>query len=776
MQNGDGMKLLTEKKALFIVPLIELVILACLFLAVRGFTPAAVDTGFSGWQGIVPYHDGFCGSEEELAGKGSILTVSTPVPLKRGAYYMEVSYLTDMEQRVDLATSVKNGRYLVGKGFKLSNLIYKTGYHFELTEDDTLTVSVSYGGEGAMSVYDVTVVTDNAPLKRLLFLVFALSVLLDLIWLFRKLLYRERMTVAALLFIAVFATVPYMINGLVWGHDIYFHLMRFDAIAKELRRGVFPVRMADEWMYGYSYPASIMYGDFLLYFPAVLRLFGFGVNTCFKCYVLFINMLTAVTSFSLFYTVFRRRREALLLTLVYVTASARLSAVFVRAAVGEYSAMAFFPLIALGLWRIYTADQEDRKAFDLTAVLCTGLGMTGVVCTHVLSTQMLLVVLPVLFLLLWNRSFRPRTLLHLSAAAVLCVLASMTFWLPFLDYYLHVDMAVKTDASRQMLIGIQDAGLWPGELFSFFQSPFGWNDRTDVDGRFLLTPGPVLMAAPALALLMWIRRGRKTDGRLKFLFVYSLFVLWMSTDIFPWNALIARTPIGMFLAQVQFPYRYADIALLPLTLLLGVLLENLPEKLPRTGLSKAAMYVLTGALCFVMTGSFVSGLYKGMKEISYHDSMEMKGLGAIDGGEYLLAGTDEECLNPNYRTDQVEDFAIVNRDGSRHTVHARTVTEGAWVEFPVFAYPYFAVVDEAGTRYPVSEGEGRMLHVTLPAGFEGDLTTRFLEPASWRIAEIISLLTLLACVAAVVLRGRSGGLKTAQGSGADGSDTGTETD
>jgi len=52
------------------------------------------------------------------------------------------------------------------------------------------------------------------------------------------------------------------------------------------------------------------------------------------------------------------------------------------------------------------------------------------------------------------------------------------------------------------------------------------------------------------------------------------------------------------------------------------------------------------------------------------------------------------------------------------------------------------VTDDNGTEYEIHDGTIDLISVDLPAGFEGKLTTRFIEPWYWRVAELISLVTL----------------------------------
>ena len=96
-----------------------------------------------------------------------------------------------------------------------------------------------------------------------------------------------------------------------------------------------------------------MYSDVFLYPAAVLRILGFSLQTSYKVYVASITAATVGITFYALRKMFRSDCAALLGTALYTLSFYRLTNVFVRAAVGEYTAMAFLPLVVYGLWRIY---------------------------------------------------------------------------------------------------------------------------------------------------------------------------------------------------------------------------------------------------------------------------------------------------------------------------------------------------------------------------------------------------------------------------------------
>lgn len=220
----------------------------------------------------------------------------------------------------------------------------------------------------------------------------------------------------SLVAVVILVSLPLFAVLGVYGHDLQFHLMRIEGIACDLEGGNILSKISPVWMDGYGYPVSVYYGDLLLYVPAILRIGGFPIATAYKMYLFLINFGTAVISYICFRKIFGKRNTALLLSLAYTTASYRIVDLYTRAAVGEYSAMMFFPVIALAVYRIYTQDVREWKLYRKNA-LTLAIGMTGVIGTHILSTEM---------------------------AVLETVVLNLYFLIPFLDYFINVNVRINT--------------------------------------------------------------------------------------------------------------------------------------------------------------------------------------------------------------------------------------------------------------------------------------------------------------------------------------------
>ena len=210
------------------------------------------------------------------------------------------------------------------------------------------------------------------------------------------------------------------------GHDLVIHLWRIAGISEGLREGMFPVRMQQIWFNRYGYPMGIMYGDALLYFPALLYLCGLPLWKAYRAYVILISILTAWTSRRFFYAISKNRPVSCL----------------TRASLGEYSAMAFLPLAAWGAYELFFNNRRKRAVILMTA------GFTGLLQTHLLSTFMAGIFLLLVCIVLIRRLFTNGRWKALLLSFLLIGAVNAGLLLPMADYLTNVPMRISEEEKK----------------------------------------------------------------------------------------------------------------------------------------------------------------------------------------------------------------------------------------------------------------------------------------------------------------------------------------
>lgn len=545
------------------------------------------------------------------------------------------------------------------------------------------------------------------------------------------------------LYVVIGLTCIFMVSSLsvmgnfaIGQHDVPFHYARIIGLAEGMLGGSFPVKMQPGWLWGYGYPVSVFYGDILLYFPALLYMMGVPIIHAYKFYILVVNLGTTLISYFCYKNISGNRYIGVAATALYCLSIIRILDIYMRTAVGEYSAMMFLPLILLGMWQIYTRESKSFREGGI--FLC--LGMTGVIQTHIISTEMTSLVLAIAVILMIRKMTRGIFMaLVKSVLATVCL--NMGFLLPLVDY-LPVYVSKERD-----FYGIQHCGLSIYELLSFGIAGAGSarDSLKGLDRRVPVSLGFAMLIVLILAVVVIFRYQDWKQGEKKeFVFIAMLtgLVLWMTTHYFPYNILAAVPGVRKIVKSIQFPWRFLCIAVPLLVYIACHVFIKMGKIFGRRIMYCALLVVcLAGASQVLYLMDTINRSGEGMElYYDYRDSMNHPWIAA--GNEYLISGTEpyQTGVESEVSSENVE-FGIPERKGTQITVSCQA-QENARISFPLFAYKYYQCIDiDTKESFPILKGENNKIVVELPDYYQGTLRVRFVEPWYWRASEMVSLLT-----------------------------------
>ena len=123
------------------------------------------------------------------------------------------------------------------------------------------------------------------------------------------------------------------------------------------------------------------------------------------------------------------------------------------------------------------------------------------------------------------------------------------------------------------------------------------------------------------------------------------------------------------------------------------------------------------------------------------------GTGYLSGAEYLPYGTQESLLT--YHAPYAGEGVTIKDYEKKYldiSFAAQNVAaEESYADVALLNYKgYQATVVQSGERLPITPGDNNCVRVLLPAGFEGKVSICFVEPWYWRVAEVVSMFSILA--------------------------------
>lgn len=519
-----------------------------------------------------------------------------------------------------------------------------------------------------------------------------------------------------------------------------FHLGRIEAIASDLRLRQFPTRLSSFWLHGYGYPVSIYYGDFLLYFPAILRLFGLSINNSYKTFVFTLNTLIVIVSYFSYKKIFDSDRIGIIVTLFYVVSPYRIMDLYQRSALGESIAFLFYPLIVLGMYLIYQEDNKGIKKNIMNA-LPLAFGMSGLICSHILSVELSLIFLVFIAFFFFKNTFKLNSIRSIFVSVCITYIFSLGFIVPFLDYN-NEKIKIFDILNNEDALTIQSFGAQIADFFTFFENP--------LDANMIYTPGIFLMFAFIVGVALWIKG--EVSNNIKKLIVLSIIFMLLATNVFPWDSLSYNFKFFNNLSSVQFPWRFVSLVIVCLSLLTGVLYQE--EAFNKIFGKYSSRFTFTLGIVAVLWMFYFTGQYKdGYQMEKFYDTYDVGY--SIISGEYLRVSdngiTDEYHFHGELITGENVQASILDKKGTEISAHFTTENSGGFVTFPLINYKYYYAIDDAGNTYQIYDGEDNLITIDIPPNFDGNIKIYYRPPAAWNVAFAVSVISIIGAIVLLVM-------------------------
>lgn len=678
---------------------------------------------------------------------GEVFVQSPKVDLKTGSYDVTINYRSQGEgSGYSFFSDDATYRTLLGRvdeslegGRK--NKTMSVSY---LRKVEGFSVSIHYGGDGYLLVSSIQICQTRA-LERMLL---ASVLFIGGCWLIVARYIKERNVKRLLAYgaiVAGLASLPTMMPYLYDGDDLVFHLLRIEGIAEGLKAGQFPVRIQPHWMNGYGYPVSVFYGEGVLGAAGILRWIGFPLQLSYKLYILFVNFLTFFITWFSCMRLTDDKRIAGVGAVLYVLAPYRLMNIYGRAAVGEYTAMAFLPLVLVGSYEILMVDEKKRRC----SWLVLAFGMTGIIQSHILTCEIVVLILGITCLVCWRKILESSRLMDFIKAAACTILLNMEFLVPFLDYMREDFFVNSADFDHY----IQTHGTFINQLLALLPHGYG-QECSVVDGLRSGAEKTVSLGVAFLAVMViYLAEKRKNaDHNSKiwklgqYCFGTGIALVVMSTVWFPWDFLHDLNGVfAVLISRLQFPWRILGAASLMFSILSCVVLYNLKETGRKAVIGLEFFLVIAAGLT---AGYYISSLTEA-NNVIYVADVESIGTFEIMGGEYIPDGVSWSAEKMVQGKVWHGEELVVTRKmkrGSNFELECENLSdEVQTVDLPMTYYRGFIAKDrDSGERIALKTGENGRIRLMIPEQYQGVVSVQFQEPVLWRIANVITLLSVIA--------------------------------
>jgi len=363
-----------------------------------------------------------------------------------------------------------------------------------------------------------------------------------------------RYFLSALLLYIVFLTVrPLLQPGYYPMHDDIqpIRLLEMDKCIKDFQ---IPCRWVPDMGYGYGYPQFNYYAPLPYYAMELIHITGFGILDSIKIYLIIITAFSILAMYKLASRFWQSELAGFITAAFYAFLPYRAVNLYVRGAVGEYTAQALMPLILLFSLNLI---KEKGKL----NVLLFSLSVSFLCLSHTISTLIFTPFLAAWMIFIYESDKKiklSRVIKNIGISTLGVITLSSFFVIPafFERGYIHMDTLTTNYFDFR------------GHFLSIYQILFSnnWGYGSSLPGsndQIMLGIGVLYWFLSAIALLIAIilKKKRKTLLLLNALSWISLFLIHSKSIIF-WR-------IIPFMNYFQFPWRFNIIAGLFFSLIIG---------------------------------------------------------------------------------------------------------------------------------------------------------------------------------------------------------------
>ena len=299
------------------------------------------------------------------------------------------------------------------------------------------------------------------------------------------------------------------------------------------------------------YPWLTMYPMWILF-----KLCGSFV-WAYKLYYVLLGILTLYLSFFLLQRITGNDLSAFCFAVLYTFSSYRFADVFYRGALGECIALAFLPLVCLGMHEIFW------KRFERWYIL--SIAMALLAYSHLLTlllTSILVLTVAIIFLV--KTDCRKQRFCAFLKAAFLAILLSLGALVPIAQAGLSVLMH-HPDGSVEQLVSEADS------IFVILGNSV--TNAPTAHGVGLL----VLIVLVLDVVLLVRAKDKKQLGIPIFFMILGTLLFICTSSLVPWG-ILAKLP---FIRVIQFPWRLNAFVTLFLFLAFAMMLPDVLEKLSK---------------------------------------------------------------------------------------------------------------------------------------------------------------------------------------------------
>ncbi|MFR0823443.1 MAG: DUF6541 family protein [Clostridia bacterium] len=543
----------------------------------------------------------------------------------------------------------------------------------------------------------------------------------------------KKMHYVLIIIVGILLSIPLCQIQIRDTHDGALHLIRLIKTAQAMEIGQMPPLIAPNIINGAGYAMNLFYPPLVTYIPLLIKLITPTYIMALKVFGGLCIILSGITMYQFTYQVTKRKSMALFAAIFYMIAPYKLSDVYKRYAIGEFTALIFVPFVFLGLYNLF---QEDGKKHYYIAI-----GAIGLMLSHTVSTFYVALLCAIYVLFYIKKLLNKEILKKIGINVFFILLISMFFWLPLLETKQSAEYTIFDDGlMRTNSVYTQNNTI---ELYQYFM------DKEEDNGITFIIGIPTLIFI--IATVFTIRKVDKPYKEFYLLVLLLALICFLLTlNIFPWLYM------PNILCKLQYPWRMVGFFNFFISFICGINLVILWNTWEKSDKAKA----ITSAICILAMIAYTIPImmkYKTTEKPATLDTKYEKYLITAPQLSHMQVNRDYLPSKALYLQDtylrEKEDKSYVlkgnieiideNKVQLQDTITIQNGEEGAILELPYIFYPGYQVnlkIGDESQLLKVEESEHGYTCVTLPKEVaQGEITIQYTGTLIMKMAYVSSV-------------------------------------
>ena len=530
---------------------------------------------------------------------------------------------------------------------------------------------------------------------------------------------------------SIFISFIFFTMNLSEYNEARIHIARIVSIKEVILKGIFPSFISQKHMLGFGYALNIFYGPLTTYIPIIISFISNNSIIALKIFTFITVLLSGFTMYNFLLKISKRKLIALIGAVIYISAPYKLTDIYSRNAVGEYTSFIFIPLVFEGLYELLF---ENKKKHYLIII-----GAVGLILSHTITTIYVALFSLIYLLVNFNKLKNKQVIKYVIVDCILILLLTAFYLFPLLEHKIYGDYTIFS-AEEMGATGryVLATGLM---LKDFFASEFGSQE-------IVFSIGIVTLFS--LMLTPFCIKKLKDNKTYSLFLSLALVSLWMCTKTFPWFLL------PNLLTIVQFAWRLEGFFIFFISYICAINIVTISEMirdkkniLPITILIFAFICSLMGTVRYFKKDNlekdmnFEKNIINATEMGPYNINREYLPISAINNIEYITNREDRVYLLSGQATITSEE-----KDGLKMTFEVEDVQD-AKLELPYIYYHGYTVKinDKQIKTYESENG-----FVCVDLNENGKIIVEYTGTTLDKVGYVISGLTLILIIAYLVSR------------------------